>query len=442
MNGHSRGAAVCGLAALAMAPGPALAAGFAIKEQSATAQGNAFAGATAEAADISYMFFNPAGLTRHSGNRVSAGLNYIAPQSEPQGMTGAAVQPGVDPNGGDDAAVNALAPMLYGMLSLSEDLKLGLGVNAPFGLSTEYDRGWAGRYHALDSDLTTINVNPTVAYRVRDWLSIGAGLQIQYADAELSNAVDFGAIGAAQGIPGAAPGTADGLGEVSGDDIGFGGTLGVLIEPSDTTRIGLSYRSQVAHELEGDADFSGGGAVRQALAGGGAFTDTSVQADLTTPDQASIGVYQEITPQWAVMGELQWTDWSDFDSLRIQFDDSTPDSVTEEAWNDTMFVAVGATYRPRDDLALRLGVAYDESPIPDATRTPRIPGSDRTWLSLGAEWTPMSFLTLNAAYTHIFVKDSTVSLDRSDPGNAARGDLDGRYENSIDLVSVQATLRF
>lgn len=310
---------VCGV--LAVSGTPALGAGFAIKEQSPAALGNAFAGATAEAADIGYMFFNPAGLTRHDGHRALAGVSYILPKAEPENMTastalGAPIGGG---NGGGDAADNALTPVLYGMASVSDRVKLGLGVNAPFGLKTGYDWGWAGRYHALDSELATVTVNPTLAIRATDWLSVGAGLQAQYADAKLTNAVDFGTIGAAAGIPGAIPAAQDGFARVDGDDWGFGGSAGVLLEPREGTRIGAAYRSQVEHRLEGDADFvldaaGVGAALRGAT---GRFVDTGASARLTTPDTASLGIYHEIDERWAVMGEVQWTNWSVFQRLVV-----------------------------------------------------------------------------------------------------------------------------
>lgn len=423
----------------------ALAAGYALKEQSPTAQGSAFAGATAEAADVSYMFFNPAAMSYQSGAQAQAALSYIAPQAEAQDVT-AQTDGGMQINGGSggsDAGENAVIPALYGMAPINDRLKAGMGVNVPFGLETSYNDGWKGRYHALDSELMTVNFNPAVSYEPMDGVAIGAGLQAQYVTAELSNAVDFGSIGAANpSIPVGQPTQNDGQAEVEGDDWGFGFNLGVIVEPREGTRIGAAYRSEIEHELDGDVDFSGGGQVRGALMRGNAFSDTGASADLTTPDLVSLGVYQEVTSNLAVMGEFQYTFWSDFQELRIEFDNSTRDSVTEEDWNDSFFVSAGAKYDVSDALSLRTGVAFDESPIPDETRTPRIPGNDRTWLSIGANYSPYAWFTVNAAYTHLFVKDGDIDLDASDPGNASRGSLNAEVENSVDVATVSATLRF
>jgi len=189
-NGHYIGlrsrllgmTALAGVCAAAAYPASdASAAGFALKEQSAAALGNAFAGATAGAEDITYMFFNPAGLTRHEGHQAAVVLSYIIPKAETNDAVYVFGGSGVQ-----DGGESALVPAAYFMWSLSPDLKLGLGINAPFGLKTDYDPTWAGRAYAIESEVKTININPTVAYKLNEMVSIGAGLQIQYADVTLS----------------------------------------------------------------------------------------------------------------------------------------------------------------------------------------------------------------------------------------------------------------
>jgi len=437
-------AAATAAAGLAASVSGAHAAGFAIKEQSPTAQGAAFAGATAEAADVTYMFFNPAALSRQSGTQGATALSLVAPTSQPETARGetASGTPITGGDGGSDISDDALAPAFYGMTSVTQDVKLGVGINAPFGLETSYDDGWVGRYHALNSELATININPTVSYEPIDGVALGAGLQAQYITAELTNAVDFGSIGAAQGIPFATPTQNDGRAEVEGDDWGFGFTLGVLLEPREGTRVGVGYRSEVEHELTGDVDFSGGGQVRSALARNNAFADTGAEAEVTTPDILSVGAYQDLTEELAVMGEFQYTFWSDFDQLNVRFDNATPPSRTEEDWDNSWFAALGVKYDATENLALRTGVAYDESPIPDATRTPRIPGSDRTWLSFGADYSPYPWLGVKASYTYIFADSASLNLDATDPGNQSRGDLSADFDNHVNIATFSAVLRF
>lgn len=167
----------CSGTVLAAGAAPAWSAGFALKEQSGTAQGNAYAGATAGAEDIGYMFFNPAGLARHDGTQAIAGASYIAPRMQPSEMEGQAggVVPIQGGDGGSNVAEDAFVPNFYAMHSFSDRLKAGLGINVPFGLESDYNEGWVGRYHALNSELLTVNINPNVAYRLTDQLSLGAG---------------------------------------------------------------------------------------------------------------------------------------------------------------------------------------------------------------------------------------------------------------------------
>ncbi len=445
---------VCALPAavlcVALFAADARAAGFALKEQSTAALGNAFAGATAGAEDLSYMFFNPAAAARQSGSQVVAVGSTIMPRAELRNGTASATTPlGPVPitggNGGSDIAEDNLLPAFYAMWEATPELKLALGVNAPFGLETDYNEGWIGRYHALNSRLRTVNVNPVVAYRVHDLLSLGAGLQVQYIDARLTNAIDFGTIGLANGIGFAVPTAQDGRAKVTGDNLGVGFNAGLLVEPLEGTRIGVAYRSHIRHDIDGDADFTldaaGVGATLQAATG--AFVRTGATAEITTPESVSFGFHQDIGARWSVMGEGLWTAWSRFDELRIEFDNpQQADSVTETDWHDSWFFAAGVTYRPIEAVSLRLGVARDQSPINDAKRTPRIPSEDRTWISVGGAYRPFENFKIEFGYSHIFLDDASIDLRASEPGNSARGNLSGSYDSSTDIVSLQAVLRF
>ena len=212
---------------------------------------------------------------------------------------------------------------------------------------------------------------------------------------------------------------------MEGDDWGYGFNLGVMIEFSEATRLGVGYRSLIDNTLAGDITVNG------------TFADT-VTADMATPASASIGLYHDISEQWAVMGEVGWTGWSSFDEIRVVFDNlPVADSVTVENWDDVWFFSAGATWRPTAEWTIRGGLAFDQSPIPDATRTPRIPGADRTWLSLGARYELSPAFSVDAGYTHIFVDDATVDL----AGGTALA-LTATYENSVDILALQATFRF
>ena len=164
---------------------------------------------------------------------------------------------------------------------------------------------------------------------------------------------------------------------------------------------------------------------------------------MTLPELASIGVNYQVSDKFEIMGEAAWTRWSRFDELVVEFDNpAQPDSFTEEDWDDTWFFAVGATYRPTDYFNLRFGFAYDQSPVPDRTRTPRIPDEDRYWMAFGVDYLPNDWLTLTLGYTHIFLPDASIDLQATDPGNTFRGNLSGEYEANIDIIALQGTIRF
>ncbi len=439
---------VVAITGIAIAPLTAQAAGFAIKQQSATAQGNAFAGATAGAESPSYMFFNPAALGRfdESSVQLEASAIFTALKlRDAEAETTAGV-----PIGGarrkNDVSDDAVVPAFYGVLAPAEsDFRFGLGINVPFGLGTEYPSGWVGRYHTQKSNLLSVNINPAMAYKATDWLTLAAGLQLQWSEAELENAIDFGTLGAGAGIPGAAPTQQDGSAKVKGDGWGYGYNLGVLAEPRPGTRLGAAFRSKIETKLAGDARFRLDNAgVGQAIrAGTGAFRDVDADADLNVPPMLSFGIHQDLGERWAVMAEAQWTGWSTFDELAIDFDNpAQPDNVTEFEWQDAWFFAVGGTWRPTERLTFRLGAAYDESPTRNRYRTPRIPDSDRYWLAAGIGYEVNERFSLDLAYTHVFFADARVRQRGTDPGNALRGDLDADYRNAIDIVTLAAKWRF
>lgn len=397
------------------------------------------------------MFFNPAALARFDDYQGHASLSYIIPESkfkDGQASTIAGAPITGTSNAGD-IGKDALVPALYLSAPLASGVQFGLGVTAPFGLVTENEEGWIGRYHALKSDLKTVDINPAISIRATPTFSFGLGARIQYADAELTSAIDFGTIGALSGNGALAaisvPTQQDGRASIKVDDWAVGFNAGFLYEPTKHTRFGLGFRSEIDHTAKGDADFDlGSSGVGAAISGAtGQFVDTGATINLSTPASISLGGYHEVSSNFAVMGEVAWTDWSSFKELRIAFDNpAQADSVTEENWNDSIFAAVGATYKPLSNLALRGGLAFDETPIPDEFRTPRVAGNNRYWVSVGADYQPLGWLDLSASFTHIFVENGDIDLQATDTGNTFRGDLSGTYENQIDIVTLSGTIHF
>jgi long-chain fatty acid transport protein len=309
---------------------------------------------------------------------------------------------------------------------------------------TNYDANWAGRYYALKSQLSTINITPTVAYQFFNRFSVAAGPQFQYSKGTLSNAVDIGTIGALFGIPGAIPGAQDGRAVFKADGWGYGFVAGAMAEVTSDITVGVSYHSTVHHTLKGNLDFTldraGVGAV---LNGAGLLLDTPAQAKATTPDIASFGARMRLSERWTALAEADWTGWSVFKELRVHplGSPAQPDDVTDQRWKSTWFGSLGAEFAPDERWTLRGGVAIDQSPVPSTTIGPRIPDADRTLVSLGASYRATDAVSLSLAFSHLFLPDGTVNRNPLQPGNALRGSLQGRTEGSANYVGIQVNYR-
>lgn len=422
-------------------------AGFAIQEQSASSLGNAFAGGAAIAQDVTTTYFNPAGLTRLPGNQLAAGVHFIRPhlQFTDNGTVDLLGQPVFGGDGGD-AGSTIPVPDLYYSHRVNSRTVVALGINAPFGLKTEYNAGWVGRYQAIKTELRTVNINPSIGYQVNTHLSLGLGLDAQYAKADLTQAVDYAGICTAEtlragGNPAGCLTLPDGLGSVSGDDWSYGFNLGLLYEVDAATRFGAAYRSSVSHTLTGNASFTNAPTMFTAQ---GQFIPTQVHASVKLPDTLSVSAYHHMNARWAVMGDITWTHWSRFQQLAIDYASSQSPSITDENWKNTLRYSIGANYRYDSRWLFRCGVAYDQTPIPDAQhRTPRIPGNNRTWLAVGVHYKASPAVALDAGYAHLFI--SGTAMDHQDihagqPGGG--GTVTGSYDSNVNILSAQATWSF
>lgn len=409
------------LASLLGAASSTQAAGFALIEQSASGMGNAYAGAAATAEDASTIFFNPAGMTYVEGTQVVGALHLINPNAEfnDKGSAAGAGKPlgGEGPNAGDLAFV----PNFYYKRDLTDNVKFGLGLSAPFGLKTEYDKKWMGRFQADKSEVKTININPSIAFKVNDQLSLGLGISAMRTEATLTRAVNFG-------------GGGEGSVKIKGDDWGFGFNLGAIYQATADTRIGVAYRSKVEQHLDGTTKFR-----RPALVPFAAAPDGGVKADVTLPESFSVSAFSHVNDKWDVMGDISWTRWSQFKELAVYRDNGTLLTKTPENWENTMRYSLGVNYRYSDNLKLRAGLAYDEEAIKDEFRTARIPGNDRKWLSLGVSYQMAPATKLDVGYSHLFISDAKIDDNQLLSGN---GRLRGDYEASVDILSLQVTHNF
>ncbi len=433
------------LAATAGATGAAWASGFQLMEQNASGLGNAYAGAAAAAEDASTVFFNPAGMSWLAGRQAVIVGHFIKPSArfDNTGSTAAAGGFGIGPNGGD-AADLVFVPNAYLSWPLTPKWTAGIGFNVPYGLATDYDTNWVGRFHALRSDLTTINVNPSVAYKVSDALSLGVGLNWQRAEAELTKAVNYSFVAAAAGI-GGVPAGSEGTNRISGNDTSWGWNAGLMFRLTPQTRLGLAYRSAIGYKLDGTVTYANRPAPLQAALGVPALAaqigDGPVTADLKLPATASAALKHSIDSRWDVLADVTWTQWSSFKSLVVVRAGGVILENTPQNWRDTWRVGLGLNYHANDRWTYRTGVAYDRSPVPEAYRTPRIPDQDRFWLALGAQYKVSRAGAIDFGYAHVFVKDPQLNMTGAPSLSAAqvigRGSLAGNYDNKIDILSVQ-----
>lgn len=427
------------------------AAGFFLRDQSACAQGMADAGVSAGCDDgsISGIFFNPATLTLNDGIHLTGEAALIAARAHMK-QARASTYNGYPITGtsGGNLLQTAVVPAAYGSWQLTDDTYAGFSFNAPWGLVTSQDETWIGRYHGITSSLRSYNFTPMLAWKPADWLSVGAGFQVQYLTARLTSAVDIGSAISSQllPLPGITPGDGsnDSYAEVKGNAWSYGYTLGVLLEPSPDWRIGIGYRSKLDVDLDGAAHFTVSPAGQLASGLSGALQDTGGSTHITLPQIVSLGIRHDLNDRWTLAAELAWMQWSKFDRLVVKFDNADqPDDVTVNNWKDSVFVSLGATYRLSDKLRLRAGVAYDEGVIPGREyRDVRIPDADRYWVSVGAGYDITDSITFDGAYSHIFSPKTTLDQSANDEGNQLRGNLNGKIEGAADVVNTSLSMTF
>ncbi|MFH2139482.1 MAG: outer membrane protein transport protein [Pseudomonadota bacterium] len=419
--------------------GQACASGFALIEQG-SGLGNAFAGGAASAEDAATVFYNPAGMSRLDDSQISVGGAFIKPSAQYSGtISGLAPLQTAGTGTGGDAGGMAFVPNMYYTRQIDDKMHAGIGINAPFGLQTDYDATWMGRFQAVKSKIQTINLNPSISYDVSDTLSVGAGLSYQHISGELTNRVNYSAAiyqatSGATAIP-----NLEGLSTLTGSDSGWGYNFGALFNLSPKTRVGAAYRSQIKYKLSGDVKFANRPAALAA-----ALPDQAVTLDITMPDSFSMSAVHQYGDKLEVMADATWTGWSVFKTLDVKKTNGTSlGAATPENWKDTWRVSVGTSYHYSEQWTARAGLAFDQAPVSDAYRTVRIPDADRTWLALGGQYKTGQAGTIDFGYAHLFVKSGVMNQSASANADlAGKGYLVGSYSSSVDIVSVQYGYKF
>ena len=404
------------------------ASGFQLLEQNASGLGNAYAGSAAVADNASTIFYNPAGMTRLQPRAYSVGLAAINTSykfSNGKSSVGALATAG---NGGDGGGLG-LIPNGYLAWAINKDWYVGIGIGAPFGLKTENNDPWIGAAQSVKFDVKTININPSVAWRVNDSVSLGFGVDWQKIDAEYVRRV---------GILGAPFFLSSSHARLKADDDAWGWNAGLLYQVSPDTRLGISYRSQVEFKLKGNITVTGPNPRVNALGTSGA------KASLKLPDTFILSGVHTLNDRWELLADLSWTGWSSIPKLDIVRSSGAIAQTLDSNFRDTWRTAVGANYRCSDTTKLKLGIAYDQTPIrDDQHRLVSLPDNNRVWLSGGAQWAMGKDATLDLGVAYLHIKDSGISNNQGTaPALSSRGLVDGKFKSSAWLMGVQYSSNF
>jgi long-chain fatty acid transport protein len=409
-------------AAMAFPAGGAQAAGFQLMEQNASGLGNAYAGQGAAAENASTIFYNPAGMTLLPGKQVAGAVNFIKPSAKfTDSGTSAPPPVGVPAGGsGGDAGDLAVVPNAYLSWQLSPNIWFGLGISVPFGLKTEYDQDWIGRFQGQLAEVKTLDINPSIAYKINDMVSIGAGISYQKGEVKIKRSTVLG------------PAT-EGRVNVDIDDDAFGYNLGVMFTPGPNTRIGLSYRSSMDYELTGTLNVT-------TLSGASVLSD-SVKLDVELPDTWSVALAHQFSPQWEILADATFTNWSKIKSLPLIRSSGATADVFNFQFKDSYRVGIGANWKWRSDFMWKFGTAYDKSPVEDQFRTVTLPDNDRKWLAFGGKYRMSKQATLDFGYAHLFISDASINQMRNGE-TPPRGNVVGTYEGHVDILSAQFSYSF
>lgn len=398
----------------------AIAAGFALQNQNGAGTGYAYAGAAAVAQDASTIYFNPAGMTYLAPGHHISGAGSLLARSlkfKDGGSDPLLVYPLGD-NGGQGGGW-AVVPAVYWSMAITPAIRVGLGISPTFGNATEWSNTFVGRYQGVHSEISTINANPSIAWRVNDMISLGAGLNVVRFDADLRSMTP---------VTSMLPARVDAQTRVKGDDIGFGYNLGAMFQLTPATRIGLTYRSTIDLKVKGNAEIPG--------------NKIPAFVSVELPNTVSAAVSHMVNDRLQLLGDFTWMGWSNIPALSVQ-SRATESVLSLEplGFKDTYRVGVGTQYQYSDTLRLRAGFAWDQSPTQKAAdRTVRLPDSDRFWLAMGVNQKIGKKTSIDLGYAHIFFDKA--EIDRPTNNNPALQIVRGSFNTSVHILSVQLNHQF
>jgi long-chain fatty acid transport protein len=424
-TGLLRAACALGLVTIATAQitTQAHAGGFALREQSAAGQGSSFAGVAAGGA-LSSMFWNPAIMTQYAGKTMEGDVTGIFPHASQSFSSSTLASSPLGPAGYNrgvgNTADSAVAPSSYGSWQINDRLWIGLSVNSPFGLSVSFPQAWAGAGYGQGADLKSFNFQPAIAYKFNDLISVAVGAQVQYMT------VNYDVL--------AAPGITPSMASLNGRGYAFGFTAGLTLTPTPTTIIGVGYRSSLDQDIDGTLAATTPGS-----------TPGSISTTLKLPDMVTVGLRQRIGDRFTLLAGFEWANWSRIGTPVVSGPTGTATisgaSVTLPfEYSDGYFYSLGGEYIVDPSLTLRAGVAFEQSPITDSVRTPRLPDNDRMWYSAGLSYRPPQFrgVTFDLGYSYVDVKDTPIDIGpgTGNPWTNGTGVYVGSVDSHIHILSV------
>ncbi|MGQ7859018.1 OmpP1/FadL family transporter [Pseudomonas sp. 32A] len=417
--------------AVAMASSHVFASGFALNEQDVAGMGTGFAGRSSSAENASTVYGNPAGMARLEGQQVTGGVAAIDASTNIKDVSGRST----GSNKGDMVPFTAV-PFGFYTNKLNEQWAVGFGVYAPFGLVTDYESGFQGKAFGSKSEVKVITFQPTVSYAFNDRVSIGFGPTINRIAGTLESDINLPIAG-----------TGSNNVKIKGDDTALGFNAGLLVQATDTTRVGLTYHSKVKYKLEGHTEVTKGANVPASLLNNGRY-DASLKID--TPESWDLSVTQDLSDAWKLYAGATWTRWSRLKDITVNNEGVSaaagsgalaPQIVgtikEDQNWHDTWAYALGTSYRVTKQVVLRTGLTFDQSPTNNTDRSPRIPTGDRTIFSLGLGYDVMPNMTVDLAYSYL--KEEPVKVARA---NALGQSYNAKYENSANGFGLGVTYKF
>jgi len=394
----------------------AFAAGYSTYIYSTSGLGNSYAGSTTGSHDVSDSFFNPSITAGAKKNEAILSMSYLNLKIDPDNMTGSNAFGST--NGRDPSNIGSenLIPAFYISSPISDKLALNFALTSPFGLKTSYLADWTGKYRALNSSIKTLNFNPSFAYKITDDLSVGAGLVAQRYEVKLSTLskdLTF----------------TDQIGEVSGSDMGYGFNLGATYKINQDTKIGVGYRSKIVHNIKGSTELQN-------------VASSRFKSKTSTPESLSIGLSHNFSKDFQLVADSIWTRWSKLEKLSLNaYDNPLFSSSSNFNWNDSILYSIGANYSLNNKNILRAGLAYEKEAINNRNREPRVPASNKYWLSAGLNHKFDNDLELDLAYVHQFYKTGRIDI-KSMGSNNIEGTLSGQYHTSVDVISLAIKKQF